>query len=82
MKKFIFFFLNAIIFSRKRDIMGLLDFLKELTQDDKDKKINDKLFQDEVDALGLTKKQMEDAKKVIYLLKSGWRLMNQTIIKS
>lgn len=62
--------------------MGLLDFLKELTQDDKDKKINDKLFQDEVDALGLTKKQMEDAKKVIYLLKSGWRLMNQTIIKS
>lgn len=43
--------------------MGLLDFLKELTQDDKDKKINDKLFNDEADALGLSEREREDAKK-------------------
>lgn len=44
--------------------MGLLDFLEELVRDDdKDKKINDKLFNDEADALGLSDWEREDAKK-------------------
>lgn len=43
--------------------MGLLDILKELTQDDKDKKVNDKLFNDEADALGLSDWEREDTKK-------------------
>lgn len=43
--------------------MGLLDILKELSQDNKDKKVNDKLFNDEADALGLNDWEREDAKK-------------------
>lgn len=43
--------------------MGLLDILKELSQDNKDKKVNDKLFNDEADALGLNDWEKEDAKK-------------------
>lgn len=43
--------------------MGLLDILKELSQDNKDKKVNDKLFYDEADALGLNDWEREDAKK-------------------
>lgn len=43
--------------------MGLLDILKELSQDNKDKKVNDKLFNDEADALGLSEWEREDARK-------------------
>lgn len=43
--------------------MGLLDILKELSQDNKDKKVNDKLFNDEADVLGLSEWEREDAKK-------------------
>lgn len=44
--------------------MGLLDFLKELSQyDDKDKSDYDKLFDDEADAFGLDEWEREDAKK-------------------
>lgn len=44
--------------------MGLLNFLAELTsEEDKDKKIREKLFNDEADALGLSKWEREDAKK-------------------
>lgn len=44
--------------------MGLLDFLSEFAKtEDKDKKINEKLFDDEAEALGLNEYEKNDAKK-------------------
>lgn len=45
--------------------MRLLDFLNELSQDeDKDKIIDDKLFDDEAESLGLDEWEKEEIKKI------------------
>ena len=56
--------------------MGLLKEIFKIfdlgeTPQDKDKRIHDKLFMDEAKAYGLTKKEIEECRKVELLLNNG-----------